>query len=93
MAYKDDLRIAIIGAGMGGLSSALALAVKGFTRIDVYETASDLGFVGAGIQMPPNCARILNQLGCWDEIEGEATKITGTSIRSANSGAVHNTYS
>jgi salicylate hydroxylase len=52
-----DLRIAIIGAGMGGLGAALALAKKGFKNIDVYETASNLGFVGAGIQLAPNLAR------------------------------------
>lgn len=85
MADLKDLRIAIIGAGMGGLGSALALARKGFKNIDVYETSSDLGFVGAGIQMPPNVGRILAALGCWDEIEKEATSVKGTSIRSTES--------
>lgn len=37
-----DLRIVIAGAGMGGLTSALALAKKGFKHIDVYENASSL---------------------------------------------------
>jgi salicylate hydroxylase len=66
---------------MGGLACALALAKKGFTNIDVYEFASDLGFVGAGIQLPPNMARILQRLGCWDDIEKESCKIYSTSIR------------
>jgi len=66
---------------MGGLACALALAKKGFTNIDVYEFASDLGFVGAGIQLPPNMARILQRLGCWEDIEKEACKIYSTSIR------------
>ena len=67
---------------MGGLGAALALAKKGFKNISVYETASDLGFVGAGIQCPPNVGRILSSLGCWDAIEREATSINGASIRS-----------
>ena len=54
---NKDLRIAVIGAGMGGLALALALAKRGFNFIDVYETASNLGFVGAGIQEAPNMGR------------------------------------
>ena len=68
-------------AGMGGLACALALAKEGFTHIDVFEYASNLGFVGAGIQLAPNMARILDRLGFWAEIEREATKIHETSIR------------
>ncbi|KAF7546967.1 hypothetical protein G7Z17_g8055 [Cylindrodendrum hubeiense] len=81
MGDVRNLHIAIMGAGMGGLGTALALSKKGFKHIDVYETASDLGFVGAGIQMAPNMGRILDKLGCWTEIEGESTCVTGSSIR------------
>ncbi|KAK3079089.1 hypothetical protein LTS18_005763, partial [Coniosporium uncinatum] len=76
-----DLNICIAGAGMGGLTCALALAKRGFTNINVYETASNLGFVGAGIQMAPNMARILDRLGCWDDIWPDATDIKEASIR------------
>lgn len=67
---------------MGGLACALALAKKGFTSIDVFETASNLGFVGAGIQLAPNMARILDNLGVWADIEREAVDLKDTSIRS-----------
>lgn len=67
--------------GMGGLASALALAKEGFKKIDVYEYAADLGFVGAGIQLAPNMARILDRLGVWEPIAREATNIQDTSIR------------
>jgi len=66
---------------MGGLGTALSLAKKGFKNIDVFETASNLGFVGAGIQTAPNMVRILDRLGCWPEIEKDATKVAGSSIR------------
>jgi len=66
---------------MGGLACALALAKEGFTHIEVYETASNLGFVGAGIQLAPNMARILDRLGCWKGIEKEAVDLKETSIR------------
>ncbi|KIL92869.1 salicylate hydroxylase [Fusarium avenaceum] len=81
MTDTKDLHIAIMGAGMGGLGAALALAKRGFKHIDVYEAASALGFVGAGIQMAPNMGRILDRLGCWEDIERESTCVAGSSIR------------
>ena len=66
---------------MGGLGCALSLAKKGFKHIDVYENASNLGFVGAGIQLAPNMIRILDRLGCWEGIFSEATNVKETSIR------------
>lgn len=67
--------------GMGGLATALALAKQGFKQIDVYESSSNLGFVGAGIQLAPNMARILDRLGVWKDIEAEAVDLKETSIR------------
>lgn len=66
---------------MGGLTCALALAKEGFENIEVFETASNLGFVGAGIQLAPNMSRILDRLGVWKEIEAEAVILRETSIR------------
>ncbi|KAF2403455.1 putative monooxygenase [Trichodelitschia bisporula] len=43
--------------------------------------ASDLGFVGAGIQLAPNMARVLDRLGVWKEIEATAVDIKEASIR------------
>ncbi|KAF2278011.1 monooxygenase [Westerdykella ornata] len=81
MTDSKPLRIAVIGAGMGGLASALALAKAGHTDITVYESAPGLGFVGAGIQLAPNMARILDRLGCWKQIAAEAVQCSSTSIR------------
>ena len=67
--------------GMGGLACALALAKEGFEHISVFENASNLGFVGAGIQLAPNMARILDRLGCWQDIAEKSTNLTATSIR------------
>ncbi|KAL0580686.1 hypothetical protein V5O48_001327 [Marasmius crinis-equi] len=75
------LKILIVGAGMGGLSCALALAKAGFKDINVYETASNLGFVGAGIQLAPNMARILDRLGVWKQIEADSVVLNETSVR------------
>src|SRR5271163_1521897 len=66
---------------MGGLTCALALAKAGFENIEVYESASNLGFVGAGIQLAPNMARVLDRLGVWKDIAKEAVVLKSTSIR------------
>jgi salicylate hydroxylase len=66
---------------MAGLATALALARKGFENIDIFETASDLGFVGAGIQVAPNLSRVLQNLGVWDLLKDDAVEVKETSIR------------
>lgn len=66
---------------MGGLATALSLAKAGHKNITIYETAPGLGFVGAGIQLAPNMARILDRLGCWDKIAAEGVQCAETSIR------------
>ena len=76
-----NLKICIVGAGMGGLTCALSLAKHGFENVEVYESASNLGFVGAGIQLAPNMARVLDRLGVWKDIEKEAVVLRSTSIR------------
>ncbi|KAI1629770.1 salicylate hydroxylase [Exophiala viscosa] len=77
----ESLKICILGAGMGGLACALGLARAGFKDITVYELASNLGFVGAGIQMAPNMARILDRFGVWNAIFEEAVVLNETEVR------------
>ena len=67
---------------MGGLATALALAREGFRHIDLYEAAADLGFVGAGIQLAPNMARILDRLGVWDDVARDAIALREIAVRS-----------
>ncbi len=56
------MKIAIIGAGIGGLATALVLAQGGFS-VEVYERASELVDQGAGITLAPNAARNLFHFG------------------------------
>ncbi|CAJ2513585.1 Uu.00g017040.m01.CDS01 [Anthostomella pinea] len=76
----------IVSQGMGGLACALAFARKGYKNVAVYETASNLGFVGAGIQLAPNLARVLDRWGCWETIAAEATNIKSSSMRDGATG-------
>lgn len=57
-----DGRLAIIGAGIGGLALAGFLARSGVT-LTVYEQARAFHRLGAGIQMSPNATRVLRALG------------------------------
>jgi 2-polyprenyl-6-methoxyphenol hydroxylase-like FAD-dependent oxidoreductase len=59
---KPELSIAIIGAGIGGLTAAAALRLVGFDA-RVYEQATRFARVGAGIQMMPNSMKVLRRLG------------------------------
>jgi salicylate hydroxylase len=54
--------IAILGAGVAGLSAARALALRG-ARVTVYERASEIAEVGAGLQLSPNGVAVLSALG------------------------------
>jgi salicylate hydroxylase len=62
-----DISIAIVGGGLGGLTAALSLLHAGFD-VQVYERATVLREVGAGIQVSPNASRILHRLGLADEL-------------------------
>lgn len=59
--HAVPLRIAIAGAGIAGLTMALALARCGFSST-IFERASALEEVGAGLQLSPNALRVLDQL-------------------------------
>ncbi|KAH8700322.1 hypothetical protein BGW36DRAFT_415423 [Talaromyces proteolyticus] len=67
------LDIVIVGAGLGGLATAIALAQSGH-RVKVYEQASVLGEVGAGIQIPSNSMRLLAELGLEPYLKDHATE-------------------
>jgi 2-polyprenyl-6-methoxyphenol hydroxylase-like FAD-dependent oxidoreductase len=58
--------VIVVGGGIGGLSAAFALTRQGL-RTRVLERAKEFGEVGAGIQIAPNCTRILHEYGLLDE--------------------------
>lgn len=75
----------IAGAGIAGLTAALALLRSGFD-IDVYEQAGELGNVGAGIQISPNGTRVLHALGVGEELRLLASEPEGKEVRLWNTG-------
>lgn len=74
--------IAIAGAGIAGLSAALALSARGFV-VDVFERAPALEEVGAGIQLSPNATRLLERFGLAEALNRASVEPAAISIRSA----------
>ncbi|KCV83817.1 salicylate hydroxylase [Actibacterium atlanticum] len=61
-------KFTVLGAGIGGLAVATALAQRG-ARVTVLEQAEAIREVGAGLQISPNGAVVLRALGCGDALE------------------------
>ncbi len=90
MSIDRATSIAVIGAGLGGLTAALALQRAGF-RPRVYEQAAVLGDVGAGISVTPNATKGLESLGLGAALAATAMVppqqrvcdgLTGTELKS-----------
>ena len=64
---RSTVTVGVIGAGLGGLSAALSLSRAGFD-VRVYEQASTLREVGAGVQISPNASRVLHGLGLAEDL-------------------------
>jgi 2-polyprenyl-6-methoxyphenol hydroxylase-like FAD-dependent oxidoreductase len=79
------LRILIVGAGIGGLTAALALLRDGHA-VEVYEQAAQLAELGAGVQISANGARVLFALGLERQIRGVWCEPAGKEIRLWNTG-------
>ncbi len=70
----DARPVLIAGGGIGGLAAALGLAQKGIRSI-LLEKASQLGEIGAGIQLGPNAFHAFDYLGVGEAARGMAVYI------------------
>jgi len=78
-------KIAIVGAGIGGLTAALALVRRGID-VEVYEQAPEMRELGAGVQISANGTRILHALGLKAALEKVQVLPAGKAIRLWNTG-------
>ncbi|MGW0422810.1 FAD-dependent monooxygenase [Streptomyces sp. NPDC003015] len=74
------VRIAIVGAGMGGLAAAAALTRAGHD-VRVHEQAPTLGEVGVGMHLTPNGTRILQRWGLGDVLRAHAVQPAAMEVR------------
>lgn len=77
--------ITVIGAGIGGLAAALALARRG-ARVRILEQADEIREVGAGLQISPNGMVVLEALGLGDTARALAVQSQGIWLHDGLSG-------
>jgi 5-methylphenazine-1-carboxylate 1-monooxygenase len=65
------MKVMVIGAGIGGLTTALSLHAAGI-EAQVYESAADIKALGVGINLQPNAVRELIELGLGDVLAATA---------------------
>ena len=80
------MRVLIAGAGIGGLTAALALRQAGFDA-HVYEQAAVLREVGAGLAVGPNAVRVLHRLGLAEALRSRRRRPHSWDLRDWQSGA------
>ena len=74
------MHVLIAGAGIGGLTAALALLKRGID-VDVYEQAAELKEVGAGVQLSANGTRVLHLLGVAEALRALSCEAVGKEVR------------
>ena len=79
--------VTVIGAGIGGLTAALALARIG-RQVTLVERRTGFTEVGAGLQLSPNATRILADLGLGPALARQACEPQRVVVRSVRSGRV-----
>ncbi|TPI43714.1 FAD-binding protein [Mesorhizobium sp. B3-1-6] len=84
MAETRSRQIVIAGAGIAGLTAALAFAERGFP-VKLFEQAKQLEAAGAGLQLSPNATRILRRLGVLDRLLPNAIRPQAVVLKDAGS--------
>jgi 2-polyprenyl-6-methoxyphenol hydroxylase-like FAD-dependent oxidoreductase len=80
-------RIAIIGGGIGGLTTAVAMS-RGGLDVELYEQSSRIGEIGAGITLSPNAMKAYRALGIEDQIAAIGFESENQVVRTWNTGKV-----
>ncbi|OEK07854.1 monooxygenase [Flavivirga aquatica] len=77
------MTVDIVGAGIGGLTTAIALEQKGF-KIRIFEQAKEIKSVGAGIILANNAMQVYERLGLRKIIEDNGNSISSLNITKPN---------
>lgn len=82
---SEPTNILIAGAGIGGLTAALACAQQGM-KVAVVERATELAEVGAGLQIAANGTHVLERLGLGAALESIGFRPQAATLRLGQSG-------
>src|SRR5581483_6761759 len=87
-APRKARRIAIVGAGLGGLAAAIALRRRGF-EVQVYEQSFELAEFGAGINISPNSVKFFDAMELSERLRAVASEPIGLSWRDWRTNKIH----
>jgi salicylate hydroxylase len=73
-SWTKQLRAAVVGGGIGGLSAACSLRRRGID-VTVFEETDGLGEVGAGLVIYPNSLRQLERMGLGEALAAVGAKV------------------
>ena len=76
---ENPKQIVVVGAGIGGLTTALCLKHFGIDA-NVYERSSDVTTAGAGIQLSPNANKVFSRIGLFDEVLALSRRCQGVRV-------------
>ena len=63
--------VLVVGGGIGGIAAALALSQQGF-RVEIFEQSTEIGEIGAGLQLGPNGFAAMDALGVGERARRRA---------------------
>ena len=81
------MKVLIAGGGIGGITAALCLAEQDI-EVELFEQADVFSEAGAGIQLSPNCTRVLHRLGLEPALRKKGFLPEGTEVRQWRTGAI-----
>jgi len=87
MCAAHPHRIAVIGAGIGGLTLAIALRRLGI-GVDIYEQTAELREVGAAVALSANATRFFEQFGLAGQLASHGFEVAGLIYRDGRSGSL-----
>lgn len=76
-------KVIIIGAGIGGLCTAIALQKLGY-EVNVYEKFEEVKKLGAGILLQPNTIKALRKIGIAEEVNSKGFLLNALEVKLAN---------
>jgi salicylate hydroxylase len=80
-------KVAIVGAGIGGLTAAIALHRRNID-VDVYEQSPQIAEIGAGVSLSPNAIKAVRALGLDDQIAAIGFESDNQVVRAWNTGDI-----